>query len=230
MRSRDNDILHHVGLYRVSLRYVIEQLFFEGGNCGNVIQRLLNQKRLQSVPGLHGSLRYYQLTLSEARQRNLPQDRGRALGPRALASHMALLWYCFRADVPRRRLEHTELARLFEDLDSGCPHVAEAGARPCVLRVHVVSPKTRTADIIKRLRVEVEADSRTETLTEWVASRRYAYALLVTSRPRADALNRAVHRVDLGKRAQVRCDYVPCPITIYQVIQNAKREPSSRRD
>ncbi|MFH1747362.1 MAG: hypothetical protein ABIG44_10005, partial [Planctomycetota bacterium] len=199
MPSRDDDILDHIGLYRISLRFIIEHRFFEGGNCGNVVQRLIKQKRIQSVDGLPGSLAYYQLTLGEARARSLPQDRGRALGPRALATHLAVLWFCCLPSVPRRRLEVGELEKLFGEVPSGCPHVAQAGSKPRVYRVYLVSSATRTADVIKRLRSEIAAAVRKRPLDTWIAGGRYVFALLTDAVPRAQALARAVQRAELHR-------------------------------
>ncbi|HUU95648.1 MAG TPA: hypothetical protein VM487_07900 [Phycisphaerae bacterium] len=225
MPSRDDAILTHIGLYRISLRYVIEKLFFDGRNCGNVLQRLIERKRIQSVAGLHGSLRYYQLTLSEARHRNLPQDRGRAFGPRALAAHLAVLWFCCVAPVPRRRLEAAELRELFDRVPSGCPHVGQAGSKPCIHRVYVVNSRTRTADVIKRLRAEIDDAAREPHLGAWIANKRYAFTLLTDSRPRAEALYLAVRRAELPRIARVHSQGVPSPLTVQAAIQDI-REPT----
>jgi len=222
MPSRDDDILDHIGLYRISLRFVIERLFFEGMNCGNVIQRLIKQKRVLSMAGLPGSLAYYQLTLGEARRRNLPQDRGRAFGPRALATHLAILWFCSVTQVPRRRLEAAELRDLFDRVPSGCPHVGQGGPKPRVYRVYVVSSGTRIADVIKRLRSEIGSTLRKPPLGAWTAGGRYVFALLTDAAPRAEALARAVERAELHQRAQILCDGVPSPLTIQDAIHDAR--------
>ncbi|MBN2562356.1 MAG: hypothetical protein JXQ75_15635 [Phycisphaerae bacterium] len=222
MSSRDDDILDHIGLYRISFRFIIERLFFQGGNCGNVVQRLMKQKRIQSVDGLPGSLAYYQLTLGEARRRSLPQDRGRALGPRALATHLAILWFCSLAPVPRRRLGENELSQLFGEKPSGCPHVAQAGAKPRVYRIHVVSSRTRAADVIKRLRAEIDAAIQSRQLNSWAGSGRYAFALLTDTASRAQAFTRAVQRAKLDQRVRIVCEGVPSPLTIQDAIHDTR--------
>jgi hypothetical protein len=223
MPSRDDDMLDHIGLYRISLRSVLERLFFDGGNCGNVIQRLIKQRRIQSMAGLPGSLAYYQLTLGEARRRNVPQDRGRAFGPGALATHLAILWFCCVTSSPRRRLEGAELRDLFGRIPSGCPHVGQGGSKPCVYRVHVVSSRTRPADIIKRLRVEIDNATRDPRLHPWIAGERYAFAVLTDTQARADALDRAIRRAELDRRARVHCQKVPSPLTVQAAIQRLRQ-------
>lgn len=59
--TRDDRILDRIGLSSISLRPIIERLFFEGKNCGNVIRRLTKQGKIVSRPGLPSRIRYYQL-------------------------------------------------------------------------------------------------------------------------------------------------------------------------
>jgi len=229
MNARDDNILRHIGLYRISLRYIIERLFFEGANCGNVIQRLIKQKRIQSRDGFHGSLSYYQLTLSEARRRNLPQDRGRAFGPRALATHLALVGFCCLESTARRRLEEAELRKTLGEIPSGAPHVVQVGDQPCVYRVHVVSSQTRTADIMKHLRAEICATIDSSTLYQWVKAERYGFVLLTDIRSRADALRRAVQRSDFHHQARILCEHSPSPLDVQQVIHDLRKKEEPRR-
>ena len=51
MTNRDEKVLRHIGLYRLSLRTIISRLFFAGKDPGNVLQppfgcesRLLGQR------------------------------------------------------------------------------------------------------------------------------------------------------------------------------------------
>ena len=225
MEPRDDKILRHIGLYRVSLRYIIERLFFESGNSGNVLQRLMNQKRIQSRTDLRGSLAYYQLTLTEARSRCLPQDRGRAFGPRALTTHLAILWFCGLASAWRRRLEDAELHKTIGDIPSGAPHVAQAGSQPCIFRVHVISSQTRVADVMKRLRAEMCAAADSNTLYQWINAKRYGFALLTDNSSRAEALRGAVQRADLWQKARILCEHTPSPLNVQQVIHDLRKQP-----
>jgi hypothetical protein len=176
--KRTESILDHVGLYRISLRAVLERRYFGGRSCGNVVQRPIDQKRLVSRKGLGRSLSFYQLTLPEARRRNLPQDRGRPLGPRALGTHLAILWFACMTDARRRRLEDAEVAQAFGDSPSGCPHVAESKPQKRFFRIHVVSPATRVPDMIKRLEAEIAAAHLHAQLDKWLSVQRYTFAFV----------------------------------------------------
>ena len=69
MQTRDEGILRHIALYRVSIRAVIERLFFEGRSCDDVISRLVNTEKVLTVQRLPNRISYYRLSLSAARAR-----------------------------------------------------------------------------------------------------------------------------------------------------------------
>src|SRR5277367_6841646 len=93
MPERDDQILNHIGRYTVSIRAVIQKLFFEGKDCDHVINRLQAEERIQAIP-VPGNLSAYQLTLKEGRARGL-EYRGRAaVTATTLNWHLATLWFC----------------------------------------------------------------------------------------------------------------------------------------
>ncbi len=49
-------------------------------------------------------------------------------------------------------MEDRELEKLFGTIPPGVAHCAHAGRDPYIYRMHVVGPKTKIADLIKRLR------------------------------------------------------------------------------
>jgi len=62
MTPRDEQILRHIARHRLSIRPVLQQLFFKSSDAaGNVINRLVRAGMLESskLPGGHS---YYQLT------------------------------------------------------------------------------------------------------------------------------------------------------------------------
>ena len=57
-REREDNILDHIGRYRITLRAVLERLFFEGASCNNVVQRLVRQGKIRArEKGLAGKLK-----------------------------------------------------------------------------------------------------------------------------------------------------------------------------
>lgn len=218
-QERERRLLDHIGLYRLSLRTIIEGRFFDGANAGNVIQRLLRDERIQArEQGFRGRLRYYQLTLPEARRRNLPEERAGALGAQALHTHLGILWFCCATDRPRRRLEDPELERLFGVVPSGVGHCAEAGKDPCVYRMHVVGPKTKIADLIKRLRSRAGAEPASPALAQWIRQRKYGIAILAESPARCEAIRRALTRARIHETVRCTVELVPSPLTLHEAI------------
>jgi hypothetical protein len=58
MIDRDEKILKHIARYGVSIRAIIEKLFFEDGTCDHVLNRLIKEKRIASEPSIPGGLCY----------------------------------------------------------------------------------------------------------------------------------------------------------------------------
>ena len=78
MNDLEDRILAHIGLYQISFASVIERRFFDGEPCGQVMNRLANQRRIRIRKGLPElTPKYYQLTRTELRQRGLPEWRSR---------------------------------------------------------------------------------------------------------------------------------------------------------
>lgn len=218
-QEREDKLLRHVGLYRLSLRYFIERFFFDGGNAGNVLQRLFKDGRLQARDGaLKSRMRYYQLTLMEARRRSLPEERSGDFGTQAFSSHLAVLWFCCGASEQRRRLEDGELIRLFGDLPTGVAHCAEGGKNPCVWRIHVVGPHTKVSDLVRRLVARAGQPVESKPLQDWITGRKYGFAVLTESTVRCQAIDRALHRARLPETVRCCVEVVPSPLTLHEAI------------
>ncbi len=196
--DRDERLLAHLGLYRVSTRPVLAMLFFGGRTPGNVLHRLIAEGRIVSRPGLPGRQRYYQLTHAEALRRGLPPDRGRPPGPQAMRAHLAILAHCCaRPKGPScRRLEDAELAALFGASAPRGTHVLEAGTSPRVLRVLVVGASVRVGRVHRVLRRHIQRVRTHPTLGAWVRNRQYGFLLLAESEAKAARLRAEVHRHD----------------------------------
>lgn len=218
-REREDRLLQHIGLYRLSLRHIIERQFFNGGNSGNVIQRLLEGSRIQARDkGFRGRLSYYQLTLSEARRQGLPEERAASFGPQALFTHLAIVWFCCASAIRRRRLEEHELQKLFDEIPPGVAHCVEVGRDPCVFRIHTVGPKTKIADLIKRLRAAVVTPPSRPTVADWMQKRKYGFVVLAESIARCQAIRQSLTKSGLLSVARIHVERVPGPLTIHEDI------------
>src|SRR4051812_30396928 len=110
MKQHDEKILSQIGKYGLSLRSVIEEQVLEGSTCDHIINRLVKEKRIVSVPGIAGGLNYYRLSLMEARSRGVPEHRARRKKGAALRKAIQVLWFCCMAEKPRNKLERRQVA------------------------------------------------------------------------------------------------------------------------
>ena len=106
MQERDEKILDHIGRYRLTLRPVLDCLFFadDSSGCGNVLTRLIQQGYVQARQVLPRRRCYYQLTRMGAAGR-VPESRTRPLHGQALRTWLGILWFCFMEERRRRLLE-----------------------------------------------------------------------------------------------------------------------------
>src|SRR3954452_24491629 len=105
MTERDEEILKHIGKYSLSTRAVIEKLFFECKTCDHVLNRLVTEKGIVSVPGIPGGVNYYRLSLTEVRRRGVPEHRARPKKGAALRQGLQVLFFCCMSEKPRNKLE-----------------------------------------------------------------------------------------------------------------------------
>ncbi|MBC7818929.1 MAG: hypothetical protein IAG10_18735 [Planctomycetaceae bacterium] len=193
MSDRDDCILAHIGLYHLSLRPVIEELFFEGRNCGNVIQRLVAAKQLQSRDGLPGRLSYYQLSRGEANRRGLPASRARPPQNQALHTALAVLWFCTMSGPGRHRLEPAELDRAFPQCPPNGIHCIERDRNTFRLfRMKVTDPTSDDAGLLRSLRKSVFETADLPGLRPWMQTGRYCFAILTETETRVQRIRELI--------------------------------------
>lgn len=208
MEERDNRILDHIGLYRVSLRAVLGRVFFEDGNPGNVVRRLLAHGFIRSRP-LRGRLHYYQLTALGASRRGLSRKRTVRLGGQSLHGHLATLWFCCLAGRQRHRLEKARLVDLFGANTPSGKHCIERDDGHRIYRLFVAGARTDDANLLHRLEGYIHAVRRWPTLGDWIANRQYMFAILTEEPRRVEVLRSAVARHDLNRLAHVHVEWAP---------------------
>ena len=192
------EVLEHIGRYRLSVRGVIERLFFsDGGSCDSVLKRLASQGRIQAVKkAIPGGLSYYQLSVNEARRLSAHEPRG--AHERVVRRNLAVLWFCCMTEHKRMRLSPVESARLAPGLNS--PHVAEEnGADGAIYRVYLPAPETKTERFAESLREDAFSVVEHDVLSRWASRGTYRLAVVVESNERAERLKRAIGRRDLPR-------------------------------
>jgi hypothetical protein len=215
LTERDENILRHVGLYTISIRKVIEHVFFGGADSDNVISRLLESGYLQKNGGdpsrtaaLPGGISYYQLSSREAVRLDVPIHRTQPRQPEVLRKSVAVLWYCtMHPGIMRRRLERWELTDLFgKDADRGrgfrTSHAIQLdGNQSAILRLYAPSSAEHT--FIRTLRIEADLAAAHATIASWVQRTTYRFVILVESQTRATRLSRRLATLALPVKCSV---------------------------
>ena len=218
-RTRDDRILDHIGLYRLSIRPIIERLFFDEKNCGNVIQRLLDQNRIQSREGLPRRMRYYQLSPNEAKSRGIPVHRTQPFGSQALNHHLAVLWFCNMGSQPRHLLEKQEQEKRFpEDLPAGAYCIERSPDGHRLYRFKIGSSDTDDTSLIRWLRHEITASSKSEALMQPMKTRQFGFGVLVDTTTRVTALQQTIEESSLAEDAFIFVEFAPSHLTLHTAL------------
>jgi hypothetical protein len=182
MQDRDDRILKHVALYRISIRAVIEHLFFDGKSCDDVINRLVKDNML-TVEKLPNRISYYRLSLNAARTRGVQENRARPTGvqTRALRRTLAMLWFCCMGTNLRHRIERNMLTKFFGDAHGlGVPHCWEGTPTGKLIhRVYTPGPNTPPDDVVRTLRVDSDRAITHRLVSRFILQRSYCFAVLV---------------------------------------------------
>ena len=190
MIERDEKILKHIGKHGLSIRAVIEKLFFDGATCDNVINRLIKEKRIVSEASIPGGLCYYRLSLSEARSRSVPDHRAHPKRGAALRQALQVLWFCCMSEKNRNRLERKKVAETFGDgPGSGKPHCAEAGEEHSIVyRIYAPGPNSRDEYVLKSISGDYEKALERPEIRTWLHDKAFGFAVLVETVERKERL------------------------------------------
>lgn len=222
MQDRDERILEHVARYRLTLRPVLDRLFFadDSSGCGNVLKRLIEQGYLQPRHVLPRRRCYYQLTRLGAMGR-APESRTRPLRGQALRTWLGVLWFCCVEEGQRRVLEPWELAGVLAKPPQGI-HVAEAKNKYRLFRVRVIGLRAKTGYVIRRLRRDITTAMQDPTLAGWVRNGDYAFAILA-ERTRIPQIRDRLRREQLNEHAHITVLCVPGPHSLQKELSTCWR-------
>jgi hypothetical protein len=205
MEDRDEQILRHIGRYHISIRAVIEKLFFRGESSDSVLNRLAREGRIEANQGaIPGGLSYYQLSLIEARRLGIPDARAREDKSRVLRQHLSILWFCCMTPHYRKRLEWNELKDHFgRGKGRGKPHVAHLNgdryqqSDATVYRVFMPAPGTKDERFLMTLRADCFEALQHPKLCRWIPRGTYRFAILVDTERRKTALQHLIQNREL---------------------------------
>jgi hypothetical protein len=225
MEDRDQKILTHIGLYRLSIRAVIEHLYFEGKTSDRVLSRLMKDEKLhRSENAFPGGISYYQLKLSEARNgpASVPENRARTQGARAVRQALAALWFCCMTEKKRQKLDTAKIIKLYQK-DIIRPHCAEVSPQGNMLySLYVPGPNSRDDYLPKRLQHDIQAISAFPQLGTLLKLKKMGFAVLVETEQRKEKLARILRRQ--APDAAVLIEVVPGPNTLQTAIKDFQKK------
>lgn len=227
LQPRDEQILAHIGLYRLSFRAIIERLYCSKSTTGNVIQRLAKARLIQSRGGLAGRLVYYQLTATACSQIGLARNRAESLGPAALSKHISILCWCCAGKQRRHRLEPKELNTLTpvvgDSPPSGDHCIRRSAGNVNVTRVFVASDKTQDPALIQRTRKTILKMTRDNPALAGSLERGdYRCVILVERKERRQHLE-GILKKDEKFRRLIRIRTSAGPASISEVLKKLPR-------
>lgn len=201
MTELEDRILAHLGLYQISFAQVIESRFLDGEPCGQLMNQLAAQHRIQVRKGLPGlSPKYYQLTRDELKRRGLTAWRAKRPKSQAFPTAISILWFCNMLGAERHLLESADAAALFPNgLPEGthCVERTSDGHRLYRLRVADPDSDSDLSCLRKSLRKRVSQAVTFPGLRPWVSSGRYAFAVLTECPDHAQAIRQMINDDDL---------------------------------
>lgn len=206
-QTRRDAILKHITRYQVSLRPVLERLFYVDGRGGidRDLKVLKEEGLLTVVPNGVPEPRdprtkysYYYLTRKACGLIGAPDSRARRPGGSALERSLAILWLCCMSKTRCHRLTENEVAELFaiKDRAGDFERVQEhLTGFHCLVRkdehfkvLNIYATKANTRDTLSELKKRVDEARRVASVAQAIRDHEYAFTLLVETTERAAEL------------------------------------------
>jgi len=207
-------MLRHIARYALTLRPVLDSLFYQGlsNGCESDLSQLRANKLITAVENAvadpvdpHSRYSFYQLTKAGAKSIGASEYRGKALGGQAVARYLAFLWFCCIKRPRRHRIGVAQLTQIF-----GEEILAESGDKKRELLLpgfhcldktetsyrvlHLYAPKTSVGDTATEIRKRLREARRLAVIDQAISDGQYAIAVLAETTQQRDSL-----RAHLGK-------------------------------
>lgn len=214
MTPRDEQILRHVARHRLTIRPVLQRLFFKSPDAaGNVVARLLKAGLLESSKFPDG-FSYYQLTEEGAKAIGLAEPP-RIRDEHGLHAALASLWFCAMDEGPRLLLTAAEEQKLLGVNAPGSVHCIEPAGEWSVLHeLYIPGPGTSEENVLDRLKKRIEERRKDPLLRDWIASRNLGFAVLVEKDDRQATLKNRIGKADLRRFTSIIVELAPGPATL----------------
>lgn len=188
MQQRHQQILEHLALHRLSVRELLDELFFDGkkGGCANVVKRLMGKHGwVESTPFPDGNNRtYYTLTEKGASALGVASNRC-GVSAQHLEPNRAALWLSYKSPRAKHlvRLTPEDLKQLFPEASISGEHLVDV-SRGWVVRVYAPAPKATAKKIRDGIKRNIGPGASLHddpVLRSWAASGNYRLAVVVHS-------------------------------------------------
>lgn len=220
MDKRKQAILTHLGAYRFGLRTIIED-FVIGGDPGRELNELYRKdghiKIWEHVLGTRLSV--YQLTRAGAKLIGRPTSIAatrKAPSPQGLLANLSVLWFCFRGERKRFRLEPADEVEILGKAEGmtrptrGSYHVLEPGTPDAsICRVYVPSPRTGREEIETKLYQILSEAKKRPGADALLSAGRYTAVVLVQNKDRQRALSSFLKSRQIVERLPFSVQWVP---------------------
>jgi hypothetical protein len=227
MEDVDLRILHHIGRYTLTLRRVIQVLFFDGGNPQTALYRLERNGYIQTVQrGLPGNFSYYQLKKKGAAAINVSENKAKPKELKGLAQDLAALWFSCMDNPNRKRLLDNELRTLFGASKGGnVIHVAQSEDEPTVFRLFIPEADSSLERYVTTLKRAAHAACADERLIRWIERGTYQFGVLLSNEDRKRKLAELI-RADDFPDLLVHLAVAPSPRDLPLFISSDKESPA----
>ena len=229
--QRDEAILRHIARHRLSIREVLQELFFKSEDaCGSCVAKLLKTTK-ERGPLIDSakfttdgnSYSYYQLTEDGARAVGL-KEPPRVNDERSAHAALAALWFCHMVEKTKLLLTEAEEQKLLGAAPEGVRHCIQPDGDWSVLHeLYVPAPHTKEEDVIDRIRKRIDERRKVPVFREWIASRNLGFAVLVEREERRDTLRSRIGKADLRRFTSVIVELAPGASTLRSFIDARKR-------
>jgi hypothetical protein len=212
MEEIDLRILNHIGRYTITLRRVLQVLFFPSGSPQAALDRLDRLGYIKRIERqLPGNFSYYQLTKRGASVLNISENKAKPKEAKGLAQDLAALWFSCMEESARKRLSEAEMKTLFGAPKGGnVIHAAQVEEEPTVFRLFIPEADTnleRYSTTLKRAAHQACADER---LIRWIERGTYQFAVLLTNEGRVEKLAELIRAEDYPD-LRIRLAVAPSP-------------------
>lgn len=212
LTARQQQILRHLARYEVSLRPVLDRLFYEGrrDGCEADLQALSHQGYLAAHPSAISEptepntlYSYNHLTRKACRAIGASESRCRNKGGESLSRALAFLWFCCMKRHRRHRLEASDLADIFgaanvHETVRGTARALMLHGYHCLDRepsgrfrvLNMYATKTSPSETVRELRKRIEEVRTSEALEPALDAHEYGFAVLAPTVEMRDAVRR----------------------------------------